>query len=275
MPLPTGPDLDDLRRARALLEKPGLAIQIANAIGKPVGWGLARLPERARALVASSTRRAMESALGVALRTLDASSGARPRDWLHRLAVAGSGALGGAVGLAGLPVELPISTVVMLRSIAEHARAQGEDLSRAEARMSCLMVFALGGRSPSDDAADAGYFAVRAALARTVAEVVEYVAERSVAEVMADRSAPALARLVAGIASRFGPAVADKVAAQLVPVVGAVGGAAINTLFIRHFQDMAWGHFTLRRLERRWGAEEVRAAYEAAAEPRPDGTPSR
>jgi hypothetical protein len=52
------------------------------------------------------------------------------------------------------------------------------------------------------------------------------------------------------------------VAAQSVPVIGAAGGAAINLLFIDHFQDMARGHFTVRRLERTYGAELIRAEYE-------------
>ena len=164
--------------------------------------------------------------------------------------------------MAGLPLELPFSTTVMLRSIADHARAEGEDLAQPEARMNCLMVFALGGPTTGDDAVDVGYFGVRVALARSVAEAAEYVAGRIGAEEVVERSTPALIRLVAAITARFGPAVADKVAAQLVPAIGALGGAAINTLFISHFQDMASGHFTVRRLERRFGAEVVRAAWE-------------
>jgi hypothetical protein len=50
-------------------------------------------------------------------------------------------------------------------------------------------------------------------------------------------------------------------AAQAVPLVGAFGGAMINTIFIDHFQNMGKGHFTIRRLERLHGPEEVRRAY--------------
>ena len=53
-------------------------------------------------------------------------------------------------------------------------------------------------------------------------------------------------------------------AAQAVPVIGAAGGALINTLFMDHFQDMAHGHFTVRRLERKYGEEVVKLAYEQA-----------
>jgi hypothetical protein len=46
-----------------------------------------------------------------------------------------------------------------------------------------------------------------------------------------------------------------------VPVVGAIGGAIINTLFIDHFQDMARGHFIVRRLERTHGVAKVKRLY--------------
>ena len=45
----------------------------------------------------------------------------------------------------------------------------------------------------------------------------------------------------------------QKVAAQTLPVVGALGGAAVNYAFIEHFQEVARGHFTVRRLERVYG----------------------
>ena len=55
--------------------------------------------------------------------------------------------------------------------------------------------------------------------------------------------------------------VTEKIVAQSLPVVGAAGGALLNTLFIDHFQDMARGHFIVRRLERRYGKETIRLAY--------------
>ena len=36
---------------------------------------------------------------------------------------------------------------------------------------------------------------------------------------------------------------------------------AVNLAFIEHFQDVARGHFTVRRLERVYGADLVRAEY--------------
>ncbi len=255
-------DLAALRRAKQLLEHPGVAIKLANLAGRPVEWALARLPARAGALVARATQAALDRALALAIRSLGGPGGGRPRDWRHRAAVWSAGAAGGAFGLLALPVELPLSTTVMLRSIAEHARAQGEDLSSPEARLNCLLVLALGGRSRDDDASDAGYFAVRLAFGRAVAQAAEYVAGRAAAKEVAEQTAPALVRLVGGIAARFGVAVEDKAMVQLVPLLGAAGGALINQVFIAHFQETAEGHFTVRRLERAYGAEAVRREYD-------------
>ena len=71
-----------------------------------------------------------------------------------------------------------------------------------------------------------------------------------------------LVRRVAEIASRLGLVVTQKVAAQALPVVGALGGAVVNTAFMDHYQDVAHAHFTVRRLERTYGKLAVRSAYE-------------
>lgn len=99
---------------------------------------------------------------------------------------------------------------------------------------------------------------MRAALARSVSQAAQHVAQKGLAE----EGAPALLRLIAQLASRFGANVSQKVAAQAVPIIGAAGGSVVNVLFIDHFQDMARGHFTVRRLERIYSPEVVRAEYE-------------
>ena len=72
-------------------------------------------------------------------------------------------------------------------------------------------------------------------------------------------------QFLASIGSRFSVKLSQKAAAQAVPVVGAVSGATLNTLFMRHFQRMAEGHFTVRALERSHGAIAVRKAYDGLA----------
>jgi hypothetical protein len=79
----------------------------------------------------------------MALRTLNDKPKATS-SYLHKTLAATSGAIGGSFGLAALPIELPISTVIMLRSIGDIARAEGEDLRDPETTLSCLQVFALG-----------------------------------------------------------------------------------------------------------------------------------
>jgi hypothetical protein len=255
-------DLAALAFAKEALERPSLAIRIADRLGAPVDALVRRLPDPARRLVSDGTQRALHAALDVALRTLDDAVHRPAADWVHRGLVVATGAIGGAAGLAGLLVELPLSTAVMLRSIADHARAEGEDLSLVATRLECLAVFAYGSAASSaDDAAESAYFAARAALGRAVAQAAEYVAERGAATAVGERAAPALVELVTRIAQRFGVAVADKAAAQLVPVLGAAGGAAINALFIDHYQATARAHFSVRRLVRTYGEEEVRRAY--------------
>ncbi|MFA5596537.1 MAG: EcsC family protein, partial [Pusillimonas sp.] len=134
-----------------------------------------------------------------------------------------------------------------------------ESINNEATRRACIEVFALGGKTTQDDSAESGYFAVRAALAQSVTEAGKYIAEKGVAE----QGAPIMVKLIAKVAKRFGVQVTEKAAAQAIPAIGAAGGAAINTLFINHFQDMARGHFTVRRLERQYGADVVREAYEA------------
>jgi len=116
----------------------------------------------------------------------------------------------------------------------------------------------LQSRDGEANAAESGYFAARGLLAKSVAEAARFIAERGV---LAEGS-PVLVRFIAQIASRFGVVVTQKLAAQAVPVIGALGGAAVNYAFIDHFQEVARAHFVVRRLERRYGKSAVRAAYE-------------
>ncbi len=113
-------------------------------------------------------------------------------------------------------------------------------------------------RSEGADAANSGYFAVRGLLAKSVAEAARFIVDRGVLA----EGAPVLVRLITQIASRFGIVVTQKLAAQAVPFIGAVGGAAVNYAFIDHFQEVARAHFIVRRLERRYGKDTVRAAYD-------------
>ncbi len=251
-------DLESLKYAKDLLEHPGLAAKITALLGAPLEKGFKLLPHRWSESAQEAARQSIRKALDFVVKTLGDKPNKPSSDFIHKMIVAANGAAAGAIGLPALLIELPLSTTIMLRSIADVARSEGESVKNIATKLACLEVFALGGRSPADNAAEAGYFAVRIALARTVSEAADYILERGVAE----EGAPALVRLISAIGSRFGAVVSEKAAAQAVPVIGAAGGALINTVFIDHFQDMARGHFIIRRLERTYGPDEVRRQYD-------------
>jgi EcsC protein family len=257
----TPEDSAALARAVQSLEYPGFAARLTNMVGKPVELIAGALPTSVRHTISTATTKALQSALKVALRTMQGDSQGGSR-LMHKALATASGAAGGAFGLVTLPIELPISTIIMLRSIAEIARNEGEDPSDPESALSCIQVFALGGRAGSNDAFESGYFAVRGILAKSVSEAARFVAERGLIE----EGAPVVVRFISQVASRFGVVLTQKFAAQALPVVGALGGASVNYLFIEHFQETAQGHFNVRRLERAYGKDVVRAEYERLAQ---------
>jgi hypothetical protein len=255
LPSLTAPELRDLAYAKALLENPGLTARLAQVLGSPIEKGIKMLPANWTGVVQKATRSALDKALYVAIATIGNKNPRRSSERFHKLLAGASGGIGGVFGLAALPVELPVSTAIMLRSIADIARSEGHDLRAPEVKVNCLEVFAFG--ATKNNASESGYWAVRTALARAVSEAASYLAEKSVVE----KSAPAMVRLVGAIAARFGVVVSEEVAAKAVPVIGAASGSIINVLFMDHFQDMARGHFIVRRLEARHGTPTVREAY--------------
>lgn len=254
-------DLADLRRARALLENPGLAAKLSSMLGSPVEKGVKMLPAAWQRNVHKVTETALMKALDVAVNSLGERRRITSQDRFHRMAAAASGAAGGAFGLAALSWELPLSTTLMLRSIADIAASEGENPRHIDTKLACLTVFALGStKDKRDNAADSGYFAARAALATAVSDASAHLAKKGLSKT----GAPAVLRLVSAIGARFGIVVSEKAAVQAIPIIGAAGGALVNTVFIGHYQDMARGHFIVRRLEKIHGAEPVRAAYAKA-----------
>lgn len=256
----TAADRDALRAAVARLERPGLAGRLVALTGKPVAYFEQALPEGAAAVIARAAGLALDRALDAALVTIEnprLAHLARGRR-AHTALACAAGAAGGAFGMVALAVELPVSTTIMLRAIAAIAREEGEDLADPRAALACLEVFALGMPSAEGRLGESGYFAIRAMLARALAGMADYVVDRGVLR----QGAPYLAQFLARVAGRFGIVVSQKLMAQAAAVLGAVGGAAVNLAFAEHFQDMARGHFTVRRLERIYGAGPVREEYE-------------
>jgi hypothetical protein len=255
-------ELETLRDAYRQLENPSLAIRISSALGMPVEAVTREIGKRAPAAVveavSKSSQKALEFVLQSSMRSVKDETQATASPRLHTAAAMTTGAVAGFFGIETLIVELPVTTGIMFRSIADIARAEGESPQDPETLINCMQVFALGSRtSDKDDAAETSYYGVRVALSKAVADALQYVAAHG----MGSASAPALVRLISSLASRFGVVVTQKAMAQTIPIIGAIGGGLVNTVFISHFQDMARGHFAIRRLERQYGTEVVQNAY--------------
>lgn len=257
----TADDHAQLARARAVLTGPSLIARMSALVGRPSAALVDRLPESARHALMSAASLSLDKAFVAARASLGADSRA-DQVWLHRGLAATSGAVGGLFGLSATLLELPVSTVIMMRAIAAKARAQGEDLQDPDAVCACLEVFALGSAPQGNGDGDAlSYFALRSALANSVADAARAVGQNAAAAY----GGPAVSALIHQVARYFGVAVSHKAAATLLPIVGAVGGAGVNVLFTEHLQTTAEAHFTLRRLERRHGAAAVRHYFDRTA----------
>lgn len=259
-------DRQALAVAMRHLEMPGFAGRVTTFVGRPAELAARALPGRATGLVAKAAETALTRALDIALFSLR-DPRLRGGRVVHSALASASGAIGGAFGLSALTIELPVSTAIMLRAIAAIARNEGEDLADPATGLACLEVFGLGHSGPTAaEAAEGGYFAVRALLASGLAQAADTMINKGS---LHGGSAMAL-RALSPIVNRFGAIVSQKLATQAVVVVGAVGGAAINLAFIEHFQDLAKGHFTVRRLERVYGSAAVRAEYDRLKNLEPD-----
>lgn len=157
----------------------------------------------------------------------------------------------------------------MLRSVADIARSEGFDLEKVETKQACLEVFALGGPSESDDAVDTAYYVTRGFTAEAMQVLSKELAEIAARQASASalnkltptQTGKWLAALIEKIATRFGVVITEKAAAQAVPIIGAVAGATLNAMFTDYYQDMARGHFIIKRLEKKYGFDLVKTEY--------------
>lgn len=156
---------------------------------------------------------------------------------IGRAAVMASGALGGFLGMGGFLPDASFTTLAIMRAIAGIAREHGEDLSTPQARRACLEVFAFRTTPPEETGSELGYFSAR----------------------MVMQGRPMML-LLSEVGARYGVSLSQKFALQLVPVAGALSGAALNAAFLTHYCDVARAHFTIRRLERLHGTTTVREA---------------
>ncbi len=255
-------DMADLKRAKTLLEKESIAVKMANVFGDAAEKLARLLPSHHQQSAAMYNVMAIEKSWEFTMTTMSAPDVPPEPEDRHRLYVIISGAVGG-VGVMTLFAELPVTTILMLRSVADIAKDEGEDFHRFETKIASLEVFAFGSDAFDPETGETGYYAIRSSLDKPLEESSKYIAKKGISGI----GAPFAFQLLAKIAAKYQTMVAARVAATAVPIVGAVVGAMVNVVFLDLFQDKARGHFIVRRLEREYGTEPVRETYNLIRNP--------
>lgn len=240
--LPATPSSDLATEVAALAQRykraNGPVIRLVNRLGTTLESQLSALPDSVRGQVERLTAQALEASYGLA---------ARAPDLGHRapmVAAIAAGAAGGAGGLATAVAELPVTVTLFLNAIRGVARDVGLDPDEDWVRAECLAVFAAGSPMAQDDGVNTSFVASRLAL-----------------------SGSAVQNLIATIAPKLAAVLGQKLAAQAVPVIGAVSGAALNAAFLSYYRDVARVRFELVKLGRIHGAEAVEAEFRIAVTP--------
>lgn len=211
------------RLARRYKRAGGGAVDLLNIIGGRAEGLLDRLPAAAQSGLQDATRRALEQAMKAA----HSSRSMVPdqKGWLNTAIGTAMGAAGGAGGLPTALAELPVTTTLLLRIIQGVAVEYGFDPASGSVQFDCIEVFAAAGPMAEDDGADLGFLSARVTL-----------------------TGAALQGILARVAPRLATVLGQKLAAQTVPVLGAVAGAATNYAYTNYYQEMAHVHFGLRKL---------------------------
>jgi hypothetical protein len=208
----------------------GLGMQVLNMVGSQADNLLDRLPQAVRGQLDDATSRALVLANDAAWRARlpmeTGLKGARS-DWLNRLSLTAMGAAGGFGGLPTALAELPITTTVLLRAIQGIAEESGFDTDDPKVRMQAIQVFGAAGPMARNQAHDTAFLSARLTL-----------------------TGATIHGLIAKVAPRLATVLGQKLAAQTVPVIGAMAGAATNYAFTGYYQDMARVYFGLRALSR-------------------------
>jgi hypothetical protein len=268
-----------IHEAANFLDNPGFAIRAMNLLGQPLDAMQKKLPEPVRDKIGEIVQKSLQTALIAAIQTVHTKGDAfqwqktlensRKTARLHTATVAVAGAVGGLFGLIALPVELPLSTSMMLRGISDVAAHWGMDLKDPDVQLQCLYVFTLGSlQNAEDDDTESNYLSSRLAFEQMIRAASAYMAKRSAKEILRafdTGAAPALIKLIARIARSFELALTEKLVAESVPLIGAIGGATINAIFCDYFVEAARYHFGLLYLERRYGKEAVRMEFANAS----------
>ncbi|MGJ8555538.1 MAG: EcsC family protein [Sulfitobacter geojensis] len=223
LPTPIDVEAEIEKLARRYKSAGGLGINVLNLIGGSADNLIERLPEGIRRNLESATI----TALNQAMKAAHSSRSVVPdqASWLNQAVSTAMGAAGGAGGLPTALAELPVTTTLLLRVIQGVAVEHGFDPEAESVQFDCVQVFAAAGPLSGDDGADLGFLSARLAL-----------------------SGKAMQAVIAKIAPKLAVVLGQKLAAQTVPVLGAVAGAATNYAYTSYYEDVAHVHFGLRKL---------------------------
>lgn len=268
----TPEDQQALISAKSNMQNLGWAIRNVNKIGNTVETGVKHVPEKVLLKVQSITQSVLLKIIKANLLTIKKNKTfKKPSKNTYKSIVTGTGALSGffgsttGFGTAIFASEVTLTTKFLMRTIMDIARSEGEDIYTLEGQMACLQVFALGGDSLEDDGMEASYYTTRMALNSALSNVSAASIKMSLDSLVKGASAlgtNAVGNFLSKIATRLSLLISEKFLAQAVPIVGAIGGGGLNYVFVDHFQNMATAHFTIRRLERKYGEEVVRLSYD-------------
>lgn len=216
----------------------GPVIRLVNRLGLTLESQLSLMPESVRTQLERLTAQALETSYGLAGRAPDLG------DRAPMLAAVAAGAAGGAGGLATAVAELPVTVTLILNMIRSEARDAGLDPDQDWVRAECLQVFAAGSPLAQDDGVNTSFLASRLALTGSTVQ-----------------------NLIKTIAPRLAVVLGQKLAAQAVPVIGAVSGAALNAAFLSYYREVARVRFALIKLAQVHGADAVEAEFRIAVTP--------
>lgn len=219
----------------------GPVMTLVNRLGGGLEKQMALIPAPLRAQIDRAVVSALTAAHGLAGLAEEGPQMGRSASTLAAMA---TGAAGGAGGVLTSVAELPVTITVFLHAIRAEAIRAGYDPSEPGIRAACLEVFAAGSPLQGDDGVNSAFLSARMTL-----------------------SGAAIQKVIATVAPRLAASMGQKLAAQAVPVLGALSGAALNAAFLTYYREIARIRFALMRMAETSGGEAVVAAFAKAIEP--------
>ncbi|WP_340154772.1 EcsC family protein [uncultured Winogradskyella sp.] len=266
-------DKDALIQAKSNMHNLSWAIRNVNKVGNTVETGVKFVPEKILLKVQKITESVLLKIVKANLLTIQKhKTFKKPSKGTYKGIVTGTGAISGffgastGFGTAIFVSEVTLTTKFLMRTIMDIARSEGEDIYTLEGQMACLQVFALGGGSQDDDDLETSYYTTRVALNSAINNVSASgikITLDSLAKGAGVLGSNAIGNFLSKIATRLSLLISEKFLAQAVPVIGAIGGGGLNYVFVNHFQKMATAHFTIRRLERKYGEAEIKSVFQS------------